>query len=91
MMVESACELEMDDRELLERRRTRQQRIQRSKKRGTANFLASPYAAIFCMAIALGSILAYWGGVPSWALLALGFGAVLVLIVAMFFLRSKSK
>lgn len=91
MMVESTYELEMEDRELLERRKHRQQRINRSKKRGSSNFLASPASAIFCMAIALGSIVAYWGGLPSWALLALGFGAVVVLTVVTLFWRAKRK
>jgi hypothetical protein len=95
MMIESISEANMDDQDLLERRQLRQRRIQRATKRSGGgskqNLLASPGAAVFCMAIALGSILAFWGGLPSWALLVMGLGAVLVLIAATLFWRARHK
>ena len=84
--------LAMDDRELVQSRRTRQQRIERVKTRGGAkNFFASPYAALICMLVALGSIIGFWRGVPSWALLALGMGSVIIIFAAGFFWGSNRR
>lgn len=91
MVVQSVSEFGMDDKDLLQRRRLRQQRLERARGARKAGLMASPLAGVFCMLIALGSIIAYWRGFPSWALLALGFGAVLVLMLGTFFLRARRK
>jgi hypothetical protein len=87
-----AGDVVMDDREMAQRRRLRRQRIDRVQGRGGAKvFFGSPYAAVICMLVALGSIIGYWRGVPSWALLALGMGAVLIIAGAGFFWRSNRR
>ena len=80
MVIDFGSEATMDEQTLLERRRLRQRRIQRTGTRGKKqkNLLSSPISAVFCMSIALGSILAFWGGLPRWALLALGLMVFLV-------------
>jgi len=86
--------LVMEDQEELQLRRARKRHDRaRSRRRSrlAGTFFASPYSAIICMLVALGSIVAFWRGVPSWALLALGFGAVLIIGVAGFFYRSKKQ
>lgn len=94
-MVQSIGETTMDDQDIMERRRTRRRRIERVTKRsgGGSRYgvLGSPVAAVFCMVIALGSIVAFWGGLPGWALLAMGFGAVLIMIVATLLWRARHK
>jgi hypothetical protein len=82
----------MDEHEVLQRRRTRKARIDRVRSRGSnKSFFGSPYAALICMLVALGSIIGYWRGVPSWALLALGMGVVLIIAGAGFLIRSSRK
>ena len=83
----------MEDHELIQRRVSRQNRISRTKRRGGQGvaFFGSPYAAIVCMLVALGSIVGFWRGVPNWALLALGMGAVIIVAMAGFFWRSRIK
>lgn len=88
--------IKMEDREIVERRRSRQQRIARAKSRGRqsqggGNFFATPSAAIVSMFVALGSIIAFWRGVPDWALIAMGMGAVIILGGTTLLLRSKKK
>ena len=87
--IDTLGKSDMEDHEIIERRASRQKRIARTKRRGAiegvGQFFASPYAAIVCMLVALGSIVGFWRGVPSWALLALGVGAVIIIVVAGFF------
>ena len=87
--VDSNSDMKSNERDIAQRRKTRQQRIARSRARGVGTFFASPYAAVVCMLVALGSIVGFWRGVPSWAMLALGMGAVLIIVVAGFFYRAK--
>ena len=89
--IEKTNGLEMDEREIAQRKRTRNQRLARSRARGVGHFFASPYAAVVCMLVALGSIVGFWRGVPQWALLALGVGAVLIIVTAGFFYRAKNR
>ncbi len=88
-----ADQQDVDEQELLERRRLRRKRMDRAAKRGARkqSFMANPLVAVFAMIIALASIVAYWGGMPSWVLLALGFGAVLILVIAAFFWKARRK
>ncbi len=87
--------LAMDDHKLLQRRQMRKKRIDRTKLRGSTkdatSFFGSPYSAIVCMLVALGYIVGFWRGVPSWAILALGVGAVVIVIAAGFFWRSSCR
>jgi len=90
--IESPGDAVMDDQELVQRRKTRTQRIKRAKSRGgSKTFFASPYAALICMLVALGSIVGFWRGVPSWALLAIGMAAVIIIAMAGFFWRSTRR
>lgn len=87
-------ELVMEGQNEVEQRRARKRHERaRSRRRSrlAGTFFASPYSAIICMLVALGSIVAFWRGVPSWALLALGFGAVVIIGVAGFFYRAKKQ
>lgn len=82
----------MDEQELVQRRRARRQRIVKTnRRRKSALFFSSPTAAVVCMLVALGSIVGFWRGVPSWALLGLGVGAVLIVVLTGFFWRSNKK
>lgn len=92
--IEDTQGSDMDDHEIARVRKTRKQRIDRVKARGAKDpgrFFASPYAAIVCMIIALGSVVGFWRGVPSWALLGIGIGAVLIIVIAGFFWRSSKQ
>ena len=77
--------------ELEARRRIRKQRIARATGRGGGGFFSSPQSAVVCMLVALGSILAFWGGLPRWALLALGVGALAVVLLAALLWRSRGR
>lgn len=75
--------------ELEARRRTRERRIGRLTRKGPPGFFSSPQAAIVSMTVALVAILAFWGGVPRWVLLAIGLGAVVVIVAGTLLTRSK--
>lgn len=92
LRVDQSGSVAMDEHELAQRRRTRKHRIDRVRSRGgTRTFFGSSYAALICMLVALGSIIAYWRDVPSWVYLALGMGAVLIIAGTGFFLRSNQR
>jgi len=82
----------LTDREIAERRRIRQRRTARAAGRGGyRTLLKSPAGTIFCMLIALGSIVVYWGGLPSWALLVIGIVALIIVAASYFLLRPKGR
>jgi hypothetical protein len=79
------CVTTMDTKELARIKHARRSRLSRALGHGGAKsstFFGSPWAAVVCMLVALGSVVGYWRGVPQWALLAMGLGAVVILVVA---------
>lgn len=90
--VDQSGSVAMEEHDVAQRRRMRKHRIDRVKSRGgTKTFFGSSYAALICMLVALGSIIAYWRDVPLWVYLALGMGAVLIIAGTGFFLKSNRR
>jgi len=79
-----------EDRDVIARRRARQRRMARVGSGGEPKgFFATPLSAVVCMAIALGAVLAFWGGAPQWVLLALGIGSIVVVVIGIAFWRAR--
>ena len=72
---------------LRELRRGREAR--RSSRGGVRSLFSGPACSIFCPIMALGTIVAYKAGAPSWVFLAIGMAAVSLVAVATMALKSR--
>ena len=78
--------------EAVERRERRRRRLARTAGGNEPKgFFANPISTVLCMGVALVAILAYWQGAPRWALLALGIGAVVVIVLGAALWKSRRK
>jgi fatty acid desaturase len=81
--------MDQDSSSLRGAQRRRARLRQRAKATGRSSVFASPAMAVACMGIALTSIVAYWKGVPPWALLVLGGFGVVLALGALLYWRSQ--